>query len=296
MPENTIDEIFTPGGWFFTSLIILLVLVVLAVSVAALVYARKASRNLGRTTLKLSAKLAYDSSSLSEYLEISVFNHNYRDVTIKDFGLRYKDQTVSLIQEFIERKLTKSHVVVPPHESITYKMNPERVEKFVVSHNFSANSIDPIYVYAVDSVGNETLIKNISLSKIFNARQKARIALAKRQIHQEKLRDYMDTHDGSEPLTEGIYRLFHKKEIRIPELLRRTQSLMGDKTVTPENTRNNTSFNPAPVSNPSIRETSSSTLDPSSKMDTRDMKVTFLDLDIPLKTQEESESDKTGKK
>ena len=286
------------SDWFSDNQLILWIclgvvaLAILGVCIAALVVSHRNGKFLQSSNLKLSAKLAYDSDTMEEYLEISIFNHNLRDVSLKDFGLRYKDQTVSLISEFAERRLSKSHSVeVLTGSSITYKLNPERVEKFVVSHNFNAQSIDPIYIYAVDSSGKESLHKEASLSRVFNSRQKARILIAKSKIHKERIESYKLSHDGNEPLTEGIYRSFHKKEVKIPDLIRRTQEQMKSDKSLSSATASTSNYSPA-VTSIHVNEVPQ----PQSprRMDTRDMKVTYLNLE-PLKSVEETEKESEKK-
>ena len=286
------------SDWFSENQLILWIclgvvgLAILGVCIAALVVSHRNGKFLQSSNLKLSAKLAYDSDTMEEYLEISIFNHNLRDVSLKDFGLRYKDQTVSLISEFAERRLSKSHSVeVLTGSSITYKLNPERVEKFVVSHNFNAQSIDPIYIYAVDSSGKESLHKESSLSRVFNSRQKARILIAKSKIHKERIEAYKLSHDGNEPLTEGIYRSFHRKEVKIPDLIRRTQEQMKSDKSLSSATASTTNYSPAVTS---IHVNEAPQPQSPRRMDTRDMKVTYLNLE-PLKSVEETEKE-SGKK
>ncbi len=286
------------NSWVGVLAVGILAICVLGVSIAAMIYARKGARFMERSNLKLSAKLAYDSETMEEYLEITIFNSSLRDVTLKDFGLRYKDQTVSLINEFSERRLSKSHnVEVLTGSSITYKLNPERVEKFVVSHNFNAQSIDPIYVIAVDSLGRETVAKEASLSRVFSARQRARILLAKRRIHQEKVENYKATHDGNLPMFEGLYAKTHRREVKIPDLIRRSEEFMqSDKTLTSANI-DSSSFAPAVSSRQTSTSSSSYSTTGSTAprhVDTRDLKVTYLNLE-PLKSTEEEEEEKKNK-
>lgn len=248
---------------------------------------RKIKKDLSATSLKLTANITYDSDNLGESLCITVFNSNYRDIVLHDFGFQYKNQIVSFIEEYSERKLTKGKVVVPSRSSITYKVNPERIEKFVVSHNFNASNIDSIYITAVDSVGNKAIVKDKELTKVFSARQKARLQLAKRKLHEEKVEQFKEDHEGNAPMSDSFWRMFHHKEVKIPEIQAKANSFIADKTKTPDNVSGST-YNPAPKQ----KEESSSTSNSEKRMDTKDMKVTFLDLDLPLKSKEVNKKEK----
>lgn len=296
--EGWLDQ----NGWIFSLLAAILVLILASLVIVSLVYSKRIAAQLEKSSLKLVAKLAYDSDSMEEYLEISIFNNGFRDVNIKDFGLRYKNQNVSLIGEFTERRASKSHTVdVPVSSSITYKLNPERVERFVISHNFNARNIASIYLVAIDSYGTETVTKVSSLSRVFNERQRARILLAKRRIHNEKVQAYKETHEGNEPLSEGVYRTLHRKEIAIPELIRKSEDFMKtDKPRSasdPEPQRNYSSYSSA-SSTRTNGNTTRSTGSPFSggmserRGDTRDLKVTYLNLDPLTPSDEENEKGK----
>ena len=292
---NETSEWLSDYSWIFSLGAVVLVVVILGILIAVLVGVKKTNRLVGRNPLKLSAKVAYDSDNMNEYLEISVFNCGLRDVNIKDFGLRYKNQTVSLINEFTERRASKSHSVdVATGSSLVYKLNPERVEKFVISHNFSATSIDPIYVICVDSNGNETVKKEVSLSRLFNARQKARLLQAKTKIHQGKIDEYKAGHEGNEPLTEGIYRLFHRKQIRIPELVAKADSLMVSDRSVNSKTVSDSSYAPA-ISDQQSESPAQTSSVPfgQRKMNTQEMKVTYLNMD-PLKSLDETDEETKG--
>jgi len=282
------------------TVILILICVMLFVSIIASIFAtlsfynaRKAKKSLNTTSLKLTADVTYDSDNFGETLQITVYNSNYRDVVLHDFGFKYKNQIVSFIEEYSERKLTKGRVVVPSRSSITYKVNPERIERFVVSHNFNAKSIDSIYITAVDAVGTKAIFKDKDLTKVFAARQKARLKLAKMKIHEEKVDKYKIEHDGNAPLSDSVWRSFHKKQIKVPEICKKANSFINDKTVTPQQSTFNYS-NARPVSNKvtnnveksDVNEVETNPQPSQEKIETKDLKVTFLDLDMPLKATE----------
>ncbi len=289
------NEWITDNLWIVLLVILVLSIVIVVMSILTFVFAKKAASNISKTNLKMTANVSYDSDNLGESLEITVFNNNYRDIVIHDFGFSYKNQVVSFIEEYSERRLTKGRVICPARSSLTYKVNPERIEKFVVAHNFNAKSISMIYLIAVDSVGNSNVYKDKALTKLFSERQKARLKIAKRKLHEEKVQDYKDTHDGNGPMSEGLWNLFHRKQITVPALIKKSASLIGDSTLTPETEKNNKLFNPAPVEPSDLSD--SDILKPDGKggyqttdfgrtSDSKDLKLTFLDLNVPLKSKE----------
>ena len=267
-----------------------LMVAILLIVIILLVKINRIKKSISNSSLMITAGLNYDSDNLAEALVITIFNNNYRDILLHDFGFSYKDQNISFIEEYTERKVGKGRPCVPARSSLSYKVNPERIEKFVVAHNFNAQTIDNILLYVSDSVGNKVVVKNKSLTKIFSARQKARIKLAKIKIHEDSVKEYMTNNDGSRPFSDKIWRMFHKSDIKIPKLLKASANFIGDKTITPENAPHS-NYNPAPIqsSDPEIDERNSSTVEefssPKTRTDTRDMKVTFIDLDMPLKAK-----------
>lgn len=291
MDENNLQVLYI----VLISIVIALVLICLIFSILANHNARKAKKALKDTSLKLAADVTYDSDNFGECLKITVYNSNFRDIVLHDFGFKYKNQMVSFIDEFAERKATKGKVVVPSRSSITYKVNPERLERFVVSHNFNASSIDTIYLFAVDSIGVSASCKDKELTKVFIARQKARLKLAKRKLHDEKVEKYKQEHDGNIPISDSFYRAFHKKEIKIPEIRAKANSFIPDKTKTPSN-MNTSNYNYSSPSNLKDPDIDTSRYNGEEfgerKMDTKDMKVTFLDLDMPLKSKDVSDNKK----
>lgn len=272
----------------FILICIVIVFIVLAIAIISLAISIKIKRSITTSALYITAGLNYDSDNLGESLVITIFNNNYRDIVLHDFGFIYKNQNISFIEEYTERKVGKGRPCVPARASLSYKVNPERIEKFVVAHNFNAKSVDKIRLYVSDSVGNKVVTKDKSLTKIFDKRQDARIKLAKIKIHEESVKDYMSTHEGSRPFSDRIWSLFHKKYVTIPKLIKKSAEFIDDKTITPENTTKS-NYNPAPIqsSDPEVEVEEAPTIEEEPKAktrtDTRDMKVTFIDLDVPLK-------------
>lgn len=208
----------------FILICLIIVVIVLAIAIISLFISIKIKRSITTSALYITAGLNYDSDNLGESLVITIFNNNYRDIVLHDFGFIYKNQNISFIEEYTERKVGKGRPCVPARASLSYKVNPERIEKFVVAHNFNAKSVDKIRLYVSDSVGNKVVIKDKSLTKIFDQRQDARIKLAKIKIHEESVKDYMSTHEGSRPFSDRIWSLFHKKYVTIPKLIKRVQN------------------------------------------------------------------------
>lgn len=289
------------NSWVIIMCALLVMIAVLVISIISLIEVKKVKRDISTTSLKITGALNYDSDNLAEALSITIFNNNYRDILINDFGFIYKNQQISFIEEYTERKVTKGRACVPARSSLSYKVNPLRVEKFIVGHNFRTTSIDKIYLYVCDSVGNKVIQKDKTLTKIFSTRQKARIELAKNKIHQDAVTDYMATHEGNKPFGEGVWAWFHKDNVNIPKLIKVSATFIEDSTLTPENTPNK-QYNPAPIQNsdPVIEPTEEvkaedKAVSAKAKTDTRDMKVTFIDLDVPLKAKNLAANDKKNK-
>lgn len=260
---------------------ILLVVIILLVKINII------KRGIANSSLVISAGINYDSDNLAEALSITIFNNNYRDILLHDFGFTYKDQNISLIAEYTERRVGKGRACVPARSSLSYKVNPERVEKFVLGHNFNARKVGKILLYVCDSVGNKVLVKDRPLSRLFSSRQKARLKLARVKIHEDSVKAYMAENEGNRPFSDKVWRFFHKSDIKIPRLLKESASFIGDKTVTPENA-SRSRYNPAPIQNsdPEIETSATDEEDfanSRTRTDTKDMKVTFIDLDMPLK-------------
>lgn len=285
----------------FLIIVVVIVIVILAVAIVQIIMLARVKKSLSTTALKITSALNYDSDNLGETLAITIFNNNYRDIILHDFGFIYKNQQISFIDEYSERKTSKGRACVPSRSSLSYKVNPERIEKFVVAHNFNATSIDKIKLYVSDAVGNKVIVKDKSLTNIFGRRQKARLKLAKVKIHQEKVREYQASHEGNAPISDKFWKMFHSSDIKIPELLKKSSEYIDDNTVTPNSSRRPDMIqNSISSSDPTIENDDSSYDDDSSfpsqrtrtRTSTQDMKVTFIDLDVPLKAKNINSKDK----
>lgn len=283
----------------FLIVVLAIVFVIMIVAIVTVCMIARIRKSLSTTALKITSALNYDSDNLGESLAITIFNNNYRDIMLHDFGFIYKNQQISFIDEYSERKTSKGRACVPSRSSLSYKVNPERIEKFVVAHNFNATSIDKIKLYVSDAVGNKVVVKDKNLTKIFGRRQKARLNLAKLKIHQEKVREYQAGHEGNTPLSDKIWKIFHKSDIRVPELLKKSSEYIDDNTLTAANAKRSENLqNSIAPSDPSMESDESDEEDdpfinrPRSRTDTKDMKVTFIDLDVPLKAKNINNKDK----
>lgn len=285
----------------FIILLVAIILVILVILIVELILISKVKKSISSKALFITSGLNYDSDNLGESLVLTIFNNNYRDMILHDFGFIYKNQQISFIDEYTEKKGGRGRACVPSRSSLSYKVNPERIEKFVVAHNFNATSIDKIRLYVTDSLGVKVVIKDRALTKIFDRRQQARLKLAKLKIHDEKNKEYQATHEGALPFSDKIWRIFHKKDVKVPEIIKTSQQYFDDKSLSVETTPH-TNYNPAPIQtmepdyddeeDAKVESEDTPIIQPKTKTDTRDMKVTFIDLDVPLKAKNIGTKDK----
>lgn len=191
------------------------------------------------STLKVESKIAYESSTeknenkASEVLSITIYNNNWRDIVISDFGFEYKGILLSFIDEYSKKNTLKNkNVIVPARSHITLKLNPLRLETFIVENNFSGRSQFEIYDVVIDNVGTKIRTKNSSLTKVLTSRQQARIKLAKKMLHDQRIEQYKREHSDQVPVSEHFYKLFHSKKFTNQHLLNVATTFVGAKLST----------------------------------------------------------------
>ena len=90
--------------------------------------------------------------------------------------------------------------IIPARNSINYKIDPQRLEKFILNYNYKSRKIFSIESVVIDSVGNAFTRKDKALTNILSQRQKDRIKQAKFILHDEKIEEFKKLHDNREPL------------------------------------------------------------------------------------------------
>lgn len=218
--------------WVFVLIGLALSAILLVISVLMIIKVTVITRNTVDSSLKMSATLMFESDHGAEFMDISIYNTNFRDVNIRDFGIDYRNQHLNFVAEYIEQKNLQSIPVVPARSSISFRVDPQRVEDFILAHNYKSKKVSTIYNVVIDSIGNQFKQKNKELTKILSLRQKARVKEAKFIIHEEMVQKYSDTHDGRLPVSDFFWRLFHRNNKHDSEIINVANSLSENDSFT----------------------------------------------------------------
>ena len=70
----------------FILICLVIVFIVLVIAIISLLTSIKIKRSITTSALYITAGLNYDSDNLGESLVITIFNNNYRDIVLHDFG------------------------------------------------------------------------------------------------------------------------------------------------------------------------------------------------------------------
>ncbi len=203
------------NGWIFSIIAIGLVLVVFVICLMIFFKTRKLSNSIVDSSLKMTASLMYDSDDGNEVLNINIFNTSFKDVSIGDFGIDYRNQRLNFLAEYIESKKLNSLPIIQARTSINFRFNPQKLEKFILSHNYKETKISTIYMVVTDSVGNEFVKKNRALSKVLRQRQEQRLKLARIIVHDKKVAEYRQSHDDRDPMSHSIWKVFHHQSSKM---------------------------------------------------------------------------------
>ncbi len=215
------------------TVVLIAVLVIVGVVLGLII---KLNKNTIVDTLKIDARVVYENvdegkeQKFKETLAISIFNNNWRDIVVSDFGFRYKGLYLTFADEYLKtNNIDTKRIIVPARKYIVLKIEPERLENFIIEHNFEAVGIDEIYNVVVDNVGTFITKKNHNLTKIMVRRQKARIEIAKSVLHDRSLQQYMKEHDNQIPIKEHFYNLFHSKKKKNGYLVKQANMFVNSK-------------------------------------------------------------------
>lgn len=217
--------------------VVLVLVVIMIIGVALLSYqVFKLSKSTIESTLKVDAGINFEAeevidenskskTNFKEVLEFNIYNNNWRDIIISDFGFMYKGISITFIDEYKRQKQNeKGYVVVPARKSISFKIAPEIIEQFILEHNFNAQNLADIKDFVTDNVGTTVLKRNRSLTRVLNTRQKARLKLAKTIIHDRNLEQYKKEHDGNIPIKEHVLQVFHNRRKKNTMLVQKANS------------------------------------------------------------------------
>lgn len=222
------NEWITENFAIFVFILLALVVVIIIFAIIALKNLRVLVKNTVDSSLRMEAELEFDSIHMKDELIISVYNTNFRDIIIHSFGFIYKDQMMDFVQEYMKENDMKDFPVVPARSSIDYKIDPFRVEKFILDNNFNKRTVSKVFNVVIDSVGFDTKKKNKSLRKVFLKRHKARLKKAKVILHNRKVAQYQKTHDDKAPLSHTFWKWFHREEVKVPALMELANSIRHD--------------------------------------------------------------------
>ena len=216
-----------------STVVLIAVLVIVGVVLGLII---KLNKNTIVDTLKIDARVVYENiegekdQKFNETLSISIFNNNWRDIVVSDFGFRYKGLYLTFADEYLKtNNIGTMRIIVPARKYIVLKIEPERLENFIIEHNFEAVGIDEIYNVVVDNVGTFITKRNHNLTKIMVRRQKARIEIAKSVLHERFLQQYMKEHDNQIPLKEHFYNFFHSKKKKNLHLVKQANMFVNSK-------------------------------------------------------------------
>ncbi len=208
--------------WYFWLIICIasaILIINLILAVLNFIKVKKISRLTVNSSLKMMIKLSYDSVLEKEMISFTIFNSNFNDVVIRDFGIYYRNQFFNFVDEYMKEEKLGSLPIIPARNSINYKIDPQRLEKFILNHNYKSRKIFSIESVVIDSVGNAFTRKDKALTNILSQRQKDRIKQAKFILHDEKIEEFKKLHDNREPLSNFFWKIMHPSYEKNPKIL-----------------------------------------------------------------------------
>lgn len=272
--------------WIFVLIGLAISAILLVISILMIIKVTVITRNTVDSSLKMSATLMFESDHGAEFMDISIYNTNFRDVNIRDFGIDYRNQHLNFVAEFVEQKGLQSLPVVPARSSISFRVDPQRVEDFILAHNYKSKKVSTIYNVVIDSIGNQFKQKNRELTKILSLRQKARVKEAKFIIHNEMVQKYSSTHDGRVPVSDFFWRIFHRNNNHDNEIINVANSLSETDSFTKGREKKLQQVPDVQVEEKVSPEPSNSEFSPTNG--SGEIKVTFLETDTKKNRRKKS--------
>lgn len=129
-----------------------------------------------------------------------------------------------------ERSLSEKPAV-PARSSISFAIDPSRLEKYILESNNKSDKIDVLYNVVTDSVGNRIATKNKTVRKWLAKRHKIRIEKAKIQLHEEKVEKYKEEHKGKKPFSALLWPMLHPHLSKSNKVVERSEQIvLSDET------------------------------------------------------------------
>ena len=119
-----------------------------------------------------------------------------------------------------ERSLSEKPAV-PARSSISFAIDPSRLEKYILESNNKSDKIDVLYNVVTDSVGNRIATKNKTVRKWLAKRHKIRI-----QLHEEKVEKYKEEHKGKKPFSALLWPMLHPHLSKSNKVVERSEQIV----------------------------------------------------------------------
>ncbi len=217
------------GLLVFIAIVLLIALGVILTFV--LIKVKVIVKNTADSSLKMEANIKKESNKNSEKVVLTIYNTNFRDVIIHGFGFQYKNQEIDFISEYTNERSLSEKPAVPARSSISFAIDPSRLEKYILESNDKSDKIDVLYNVVTDSVGNRIATKNKTVRKWLAKRHKIRIEKAKIQLHEEKVEKYKEEHKGKKPFSALLWPMLHPHLSKSNKVVERSEQIvLSDET------------------------------------------------------------------
>lgn len=214
------------GLLVFIAIVLLIALGVILTFV--LIKVKVIVKNTVDSSLKMEANIKKESNKDSEKVVLTIYNTNFRDVIIHGFGFQYKNQEIDFISEYMNERSLSEKPAVPARSSISFAIDPSRLEKYILESNNKSDKIDILYNVVTDSVGNRIATKNKTVRKWLAKRHKIRIEKAKIQLHEEKVEKYKEEHKGKKPFSALLWPMLHPHLSKSNKVVERSEKIILD--------------------------------------------------------------------
>lgn len=148
--------------WFITIVVILVL--ALGVIVYILIKNHKFQKTFSLGKLALKGSVYVDEETNKKTLSIVVSNKTINPILIISTGIVYNLQKVNLIEHVYQKRRKENYTVasIDSRNSIMYTYDYMTIFDYVTKYK----KIKDVYIYAIDSLGSESLVKFENLKKI----------------------------------------------------------------------------------------------------------------------------------